>query len=86
MFANRDFVDQKVLLRTGATLTPLDYIKAIKAVTKAGGWVFRMGDPSMTPLPKMPQVIDYAHNEIRCDWMDIFLGATFKFLIGTGSG
>ena len=65
---------------------PLDYIKAIKAVTKAGGWVFRMGDPSMTPLPKMPQVIDYALNEIRCDWMDIFLGATCKFLIGTGSG
>ena len=65
---------------------PLDYIKAIKAVTKAGGWVFRMGDHSMTPLPKMPQVIDYALNEIRCDWMDIFLGATCKFLIGTGSG
>jgi putative glycosyltransferase (TIGR04372 family) len=65
---------------------PLDYIKAIKAVTKAGGWVFRMGDPSMTPLPKMSQVIDYAHNAIRCDWMDVFLGATCRFLIGTASG
>ena len=65
---------------------PLDYIKAIEAVTKAGGWVFRMGNPSMTPLPKMPQVIDYALNEIRSDWMDVFLGATCKFLIGTGSG
>ena len=65
---------------------PLDYIKAINAVSKAGGWVFRMGDPSMTPLPKIPQVIDYALNEIRCDWMDVFLGATCKFLIGTGSG
>ncbi len=65
---------------------PLDYIKAIKAVTKAGGWVFRMGDPLMTPLPKMPQVIDYALNEIRCDWMDVFLGSTCKFVIGTGSG
>jgi len=65
---------------------PLDYIKSIEAVTKAGGWVFRMGDPSMTPLPKMSQVIDYANNEIRCDWMDVFLGATCRFLIGTGSG
>ncbi len=65
---------------------PLDYIKAIKAVTKAGGWVFRMGDPSMTPLPSMPQVIDYARHEIRSDWMDVFLGATCRFLIGTGSG
>ena len=34
----------------------------------------------------MPQVIDYAHHVIRCDWMDVFLGATCKFLIGTGSG
>jgi len=65
---------------------PLDYVKACKAVTRAGGWVFRMGDPSMTPLPPMPQVIDYALHEIRCDWMDVFLGATCRFLIGTGSG
>jgi len=65
---------------------PLDYIKACEAVTKAGGWVFRMGDPSMTPLPSMPQVIDYAHHEIRSDWMDIFLGGTCRFCIGTQSG
>ena len=65
---------------------PLDYLKAIEAVTTTGGWVFRMGDPSMTPLPSMPHVIDYAHHEIRCDWMDIFLGATCRFCIGTSSG
>jgi len=65
---------------------PLDYLKACEAVTNAGGWVFRMGDPSMTPLPKMPQVIDYVHHEIRCDWMDVYLGATCRFLIGTSSG
>ncbi|MBC8460151.1 MAG: TIGR04372 family glycosyltransferase [Deltaproteobacteria bacterium] len=65
---------------------PLDYLKAVEAITKKGGWVFRMGDPSMTPMPLMPQVIDYALHEIRCDWMDVFLGATCRFLIGTGSG
>lgn len=65
---------------------PLDYLKACEAVTKAGGWVFRMGDPSMTPLPPMPQVIDYALHEIRSDWMDVFLWATSRFLIGTASG
>jgi len=65
---------------------PLDYLKAIKTVTNAGGWVFRMGDPSMTPLPSMPQVIDYALHEIRSDWMDVFLGATCLFCIGTASG
>jgi putative glycosyltransferase (TIGR04372 family) len=65
---------------------PLDYLNACEAVTKAGGWVFRLGDPSMTPLPQMPQVIDYAHMGIRSDWMDVFLGATCRFLIGTASG
>ena len=65
---------------------PRDYLLACKAVTDAGGWVFRMGDPSMTPLPQMQQVIDYAHTEIRSDWMDVFLGATSRFLIGTASG
>jgi len=65
---------------------PLDYLRACEAITKAGGWVFRMGDPSMTPLPEMPQVFDYAHMEIRSEFMDVFLGATCRFLIGTASG
>jgi len=66
---------------------PLDYVNACKVITNAGGWVFRMGDPSMTALPKMPQVIDYARTgEIRSDLMDVFLGATCRFLIGSASG
>ncbi len=65
---------------------PLDYLKACEAVTRAGGWVFRMGDPTMISLPPTSQVIDYAHHEIRCDWMDVFLGATSRFCIGTSSG
>ena len=66
--------------------SPQDYIKAIEAVTNSGGWVFRMGDASMSELPSMPKLIDYAHHEIRSDWMDIFLGATCSFCIGTSSG
>ena len=65
---------------------PHDYIKAIEAVTSSGGWVFRMGDPSMSELPSRPQLIDYAHHEIKSDWMDVFLGATCSFCIGTASG
>ena len=65
---------------------PYDYLKAIDAITSSGGWVFRMGDPSMSELPSLPQVIDYAHHEIRSDVMDVFLGATCAFCIGTSSG
>lgn len=66
---------------------PMTYFEAIQCITDAGGWVFRMGDPvSMTPLPNLPQVIDYAHSSIRSDWMDVFLGATSRFCLATSSG
>lgn len=62
------------------------YELAIKAVTDAGGWVIRMGDASMKPLPEMPRVIDYAHSDTKSDWMDVFLCAQCRFFIGTSSG
>jgi putative glycosyltransferase (TIGR04372 family) len=37
-----------------------DYYSAIEHITKAGGWVIRMGDSSMKPLPPIQNVIDYA--------------------------
>lgn len=62
------------------------YSLAIKAIVDAGGWVIRIGDPSMTPLPKMHHVIDYAHSSAKTDWMDVFLCAQCRFFIGTSSG
>ncbi len=62
------------------------YIPAIKAITDAGGWVLRIGDSGMSRIPEMPQLIDYAHSEVKSDWMDIFLCAQCRFMIGTSSG
>jgi len=62
------------------------YSSAVKAVVDAGGWVIRMGDPGMTPLPKTDHVLDYAHSSAKSDWMDIFLCAQCRFVIGTASG
>ncbi len=63
-----------------------DYLPAIEEVTRRGGWVIRMGDPTMTPLAPMPNVLDYCHSDIRSDWMDIYLFASARFFIGTSSG
>lgn len=63
-----------------------NFIKSIKIITDKGGWVFRMGDPSMQKLPKMNNFVDYAHSEIRSEFMDVYLAATSKFCIGTPSG
>lgn len=65
---------------------PITYIPAIEAVTDRGGWVIRIGDPSTTPLPKLPRVIDYAHSSFKSDWMDVFLLGNARFMIGTSSG
>jgi putative glycosyltransferase (TIGR04372 family) len=62
------------------------YGLAIEAIAKRGGWVLRMGNPEMPPLPSFPNAIDYAHSPKRADWMDVFLWAEGRFFIGTLSG
>ena len=62
------------------------YFPMMHEIVNRGGWVIRMGSPLMTPLPKMRNVIDYAHAVERVDWMDVFLWAKAKFSIATNSG
>ena len=62
------------------------YDRAIKAIVARGGWVIRMGDPSMAPLPKTPGVVDYAHSALKADWLDIYLSAKCRFFVGVSSG
>lgn len=64
----------------------VDYLDAIRAITDRGGWVLRLGDPTMTPLPEMDRVIDYALSEHRSDWMDVFGMSQCRFFVGTTSG
>jgi len=62
------------------------YLPAIRSVGERGGWVIRIGDPKMKPLPAMPHAIDYAHSALRSEWMDIFLLGACRFFFGTSSG
>ena len=65
----------------------LEYlIPAIEEITKRGGWVIRLGDPSMMPLKPMPQVIDYAHHPLRSARLDIYLCARSRFILGNTAG
>ncbi len=49
------------------------YIKAIEYIACMGGYVVRMGDSSMKPLPKMKNVVDYPHSPYKSDLMDLYL-------------
>jgi len=65
------------------------YNGAIDAITLNGGWVFRIGDTSMTPLRRknMQRVIDLPFsNASRPHYIDLYLLATARFAICTASG
>ena len=62
------------------------YLPAIKRIHAAGGWVIRMGDPSIAPLAKMPMTIDLTHSPHRSGRLDVYLWARARFFLGTTSG
>lgn len=63
-----------------------NYYEGIQIITRAGGWVVRLGDPSMSRIPVMDRVIDYAHAPFKSDLMDLYLMSQCRFFIGTDSG
>jgi putative glycosyltransferase (TIGR04372 family) len=62
------------------------YEPALRLIGERGGWTIRLGDTTMPRLSPLPQVIDYAHHDLRSDWLDIFLAAEARFMICTTSG
>ena len=62
------------------------YLMAVKTIVENGGWIIRMGNQTTKPLPPMEHVIDYAHSDVRSDWMDIFCCAECRFFLGSTSG
>lgn len=64
----------------------LNYVPMIEEIAQPYRWVVRLGDRSMTPLPKMKWVLDYAHSNLKSDAMDIYLIQECEFYIGTQSG
>jgi hypothetical protein len=58
------------------------YLPAIEHIVSRGGWVVRMGDPTMRPLPHMTGVFDYARSTVKSDWMDVFLCASCRAVSG----
>lgn len=65
---------------------PLKYLKGIKEAISRGYTVIRVGDNSMSKLPKIDGLIDYPFSKYKSEFMDIFLAAECSFCAGTSSG
>lgn len=61
-------------------------IPAIEEIVRRGGWVIRLGDPTMIPLKNMKHVIDYTNHALRHPRLDIILCARARFILGNTSG
>jgi putative glycosyltransferase (TIGR04372 family) len=72
--------------------TPVeDYVPMIREVVARGGWVIRMGDPSMPKLDPAQKgfggrVIDYAHADERSAVLDVALCASCRVFVAAPSG
>jgi putative glycosyltransferase (TIGR04372 family) len=66
------------------------YKQAAQEIARRGGWVIRMGDASMTPLPtgsdRWPNTVDYALSDSKSFAADVFLCARTRFFLGDTSG
>jgi len=65
---------------------PRDFLPAIEEIIRRGGLVVRLGDKSMTPLPPLPGLVDYALSGFQSTLMDAFLVSECSFFVGTSSG
>jgi len=63
-----------------------NYLLAMQAVVDHGGWVVRVGDAGMQPLPEMECVVDYARLGKEDERLDVFLAASCRFFLGGASG
>jgi putative glycosyltransferase (TIGR04372 family) len=61
-------------------------LETIEYITKRGGWVVRLGGPGSPALPRLKQVVDYAHGKFKSPIMDLRLIRDARAFIGTTSG
>ncbi len=64
-----------------------DYVPAMEWLADQGVWVLRMGKIMERPIPtEHPRIVDYAFDECKSDFLDVWLFANCTGCISTGAG
>lgn len=77
-------IDEELHRHRNANIDNLNL--SVLEITKRGGWVVRLGDPTMKPMQPLPQSIDYAHHHMKSARLDVILCARARFILGNTSG
>lgn len=80
------FLPHNELIQSHRNASIENTIAAIQEIIRRGGYVVRMGDSTMKPLPTLSGLIDYAHHPLKSARMDVILCAQAKFFLGCTSG
>lgn len=76
-FSDNEYRDSKIMT----------YLPAAELLTRQGYTVFRMGQIVKDKLISTnPNIIDYATNGMRTEFLDLYLGANCSFFVSTGTG
>ena len=67
-------------------VTPKNYMLGVNEIIKRGGWVIRFGTGTMTPLPKIPNLIDLNIDDSDFRKHHPFIIASSKFILTSHSG
>jgi putative glycosyltransferase (TIGR04372 family) len=62
------------------------YIPAINWIIAQGGFVVRVGEPNVSPLPKIPGLIDYSQIKFQSESLNTFFLGAPRYMVGTQSG
>ncbi|WP_229837487.1 TIGR04372 family glycosyltransferase [Thalassobaculum fulvum] len=62
------------------------YVPALRMLVRRGYRVVRLGDSTMTPLPAIDGLVDYAVSPLKSEALDVLLPAAAAFHIGSSSG
>lgn len=76
-FSDYEYRDSKIMT----------YLPAAEMLTRHGYTVFRMGQIVKDKLVSTnPNIIDYATNGMRTEFLDLYLGGNCSFFVSTGTG
>ena len=86
-YLDKLYIDENTSMHDYRNADINDFLMACEVLTDLGYYVIRMGSVVKKPIKTSNKmIIDYAYNNLRTDFMDIYLASQCEFCLTTGTG